>query len=277
MIKYYDGLITDLLGPNYRADPEVQALAYAIRAGTRLLFEYIAKIAIYYNIDGLPENILDFLAVELRALYYDTDFPIDTKRKIIKESFSWFSRAGTAAAVEEFVAAVYGEGDVIEWFDYGDDPFYFKIVTNAILTEDMNSRLSKLIRKVKNVRSHLRTVEVYRTTEKNLYAGAATVLFYKPAAIMDGYNIGRSFALQEYAAAASMGDYRPAAIIDGYEETRSAALQEIPAALAEFNHRPPAIIDGYTKEAETIAQRVFVLNGALNHSKNITITKEGGL
>ena len=37
MISLYNGQPADLLGPNYRRDPEVKALSYAIQQGMQLL------------------------------------------------------------------------------------------------------------------------------------------------------------------------------------------------------------------------------------------------
>ena len=58
MIKYIDGELANLLGPNYRADPEVQALSYAIKQGMLKVLEYRERALVYASIDSLPDNML---------------------------------------------------------------------------------------------------------------------------------------------------------------------------------------------------------------------------
>ena len=40
MISFYDGQIADLLPSNITKDPSVQAVSYAVREGTQLLYKY---------------------------------------------------------------------------------------------------------------------------------------------------------------------------------------------------------------------------------------------
>ena len=122
---------------------------------------------------------MDVLAVETNAMYYDESLPIDTKRSIIRASMSaWYARAGTPAAVEELVQAVFGEGSVVEWYDFTEGeptPGLFDIKTNAPLTEDLLTYFESLIRRVKNERSHLRRVLIIRERRAEPHIAAAAV------------------------------------------------------------------------------------------------------
>ena len=73
----------------------------------------------------------------------------------------------TRAAVEELITSVFGEGRVEEWFDYGGEPFYFKVYTNATFTEDMISKFDNMLEKVKNTRSKLETVVGEKSLREN--------------------------------------------------------------------------------------------------------------
>ena len=53
MISLYDGQITDLLGPNYRQDTEVQCLSHAIREGMRVLLNYKDRALVFADIDHM--------------------------------------------------------------------------------------------------------------------------------------------------------------------------------------------------------------------------------
>ena len=162
MIKLTDGELLDLLPSAMKADIDMVCLSYAIREVTQELLAALEQTRTQSFIEGLPEHILDVLAVETNAMYYDQDLPIETKREIIQASYSaWYARAGTPAAVEELVRAVFGEGEVVEWFDFTEGetiPGTFDILTNAPMTEDIIVQFETLLRRVKNKRSHIRRV-----------------------------------------------------------------------------------------------------------------------
>lgn len=306
MINFYDGEIKDILPGNLMEDPAAQAFSYALREGTRLLNRYTQLCYVYCSIDTAPNDVVDLLAKELRTQYYSDALELDVKRGLVRNTLIWYMTAGTPAAVEELVGIVFGEGEVSEWFEYGGKPYWFKIKTNAILTEDMNTFFSDMIRRVKNTRSHIEAIEIHRTIEQTIYAGACCAPQYRPAAIIDGYSVEREAEQTIYAASASDQQYRPAAIIDGYEETR-AAHGTIHAGTAEASQtrqeavrealmfegkeiytealktgtattqttRPAAIIDGGTQEGVAAAGAIYVGTAISSNIQKTTI-KEGG-
>ena len=306
MINFYDGEIKDILPSNLMEDPAAQAFSYALREGTRLLNRYTQLCYVYCSIDTAPNDVVDLLAKELRTQYYSDALELDVKRGLVRNTLIWYMTAGTPAAVEELVGIVFGEGEVAEWFEYGGKPYWFKIKTNAILTEDMNTFFSDMIRRVKNTRSHIEAIEIHRTIEQTIYAGACCAPQYRPAAIIDGYSVEREAEQTIYAASASDQQYRPAAIIDGYEEAR-AAHGTIHAGTAEASQtrqeavrealmfegkeihaealrtgtaaaqttRPAAIIDGGTQEAAAAAGTIYVGTAISSNIQKTTI-KEGG-
>ena len=306
MINFYDGEIKDILPGNLMEDPAAQAFSYALREGTRLLNRYTQLCYVYCSIETAPNDIVDLLAKELRTQYYSDALELDVKRGLVRNTLIWYMTAGTPAAVEELVGIVFGEGEVAEWFEYGGKPYWFKIKTNAILTEDMNTFFSDMIRRVKNTRSHIEAIEIHRTIEQTIYAGACCAPQYRPAAIIDGYSVDRAAEQTIYTASASDQQYKPAAIIDGYAETR-AAHGTVYAGTAEASQtrqeavrealrfegreihaealrtgtaaaqttRPAAIIDGGTQEAAAAAGTIYVGTAISSNIQKTTI-KEGG-
>lgn len=162
MTEYYDSSIEELMPSFFKKSPEVQAISYAIRAQIRKLCICMIKAQVYVAIDSLDDEILDLLALELGSQYYSEDMDLETKREVIKNTLPWYMKAGTLEAVEELVATVFGTGEVSEWFEYGDEPYYFKITTSATLTDDVADQLLDMIGSVKNTRSHLRKVDIQR-------------------------------------------------------------------------------------------------------------------
>ena len=186
MISYYDGQLTDIMPANITKNPEVKALSYALQQACRLLYQYSQRLYIYSNLDEQPKEVIDLLASELRTQYYRSTLDLDTKRQLVKNTLVWYISAGTPQAVEELVTAVFGEGEVKEWYEYGAKPYWFKIITDAMITEDIIAYFSNMISKVKNTRSHIDAIEVRRTIDNKIYAGACVYQYYKPPAIIDG-------------------------------------------------------------------------------------------
>lgn len=191
MISYYDGQLADILPGNIKKKPEVEALSYALQQACRQIYQYSQRLYIFTNLESQPEEIIDLLASELRTQYYKSDLPLDAKRQLVKNTLIWYMSAGTPKAVEELVATIFGKGKVKEWFEYGDNPFFFKIETDAVITQEMNDFFSVMIQHVKNTRSHLRAIEIDRKTYLKTLTGGASYSWSKPAAILDGYEYTR--------------------------------------------------------------------------------------
>lgn len=185
MINLYDGQITDILPENIKDDVQVQALSHAIGQANQKLMDYAKLSIIDTAINELPDEVLDLLALELRSQYYTQSLDIKVKREIIKNTLVWYTKAGTASAVEEMVNTVFGYGKVTEWFDYNGEPFHFKILTDTVLTEDITDLFSSAINQVKNVRSVLDAIDIVRSSEQTLYAGGEMIQSIKPEAILN--------------------------------------------------------------------------------------------
>lgn len=171
MIKYTESEMLQVMPEPLKYKAEVVALSYAIKRAIGKMIGYAERASVYAAIDKLPEDILDLLAVELRAQYYDEDMDISIKREIVKKTMLWYHRAGTPSAVEELISAVFGEGEISEWFEYGGEPYHFKIKTDAVLSASDMEYFEKIIRNIKNVRSHLEEVQLSREHEGPAYAG----------------------------------------------------------------------------------------------------------
>lgn len=178
MTDFYSGQITDTINNGLRYNPEVRALSFALQQEKQRIIGLANRTRTAAMVDDLPEAVLDLLAVELRAPYYSEDMTIDQKRAVVKNTLLWFRKAGTPAAVEELVAAVFGIGDVVEWPDFTDPPFTpgtFDIVTDARMTPEIVARFLQIIQKVKNTRSHIRRVLTEREGGMEEFVAAGTI------------------------------------------------------------------------------------------------------
>lgn len=168
MIKFKDGQITDLLPPSMAKNVEMQCVSYALQKQVQKIMALADQTRTVAMIDQLPESILDILATELRTPYYQESMGLKTKRNIIKRTLLWHTKAGTPSAVSELIEIVFGEGGVVEWFDYDEPPYTpgtFDIVANAQMTEEIAEYFLTIIRRVKNTRSHIRRILINRAME----------------------------------------------------------------------------------------------------------------
>lgn len=108
-------------------DPKTVALGQAIAKVMESRQDEIDSLRIYTRIDELPEWLLDILARDFAVDWYDRSYTLEEKRKTIKDSFYVHRHRGTKAAVERAISAIYPNPKVLEWFEYGGDPYHFKL------------------------------------------------------------------------------------------------------------------------------------------------------
>lgn len=281
MIKLDESRITDLLPRHVSEDPQVQAFSYAIYMEKKRLMELADKTRTHAYIDQLPEDILDILAVELRAPYYEQGMELEVKRKIIKNTLIWHTKAGTPAAVQELIEAAFGSGRVEEWFDFTEPPFTrgtFDIITSEQMTSGMLQYFFSVVRRVKNTRSHLRRIVVRRELEGEWYVGAAS--FQTPREKIVGQRIVQIGMETEIHAGAAILSAPHIRIVGLHEEkevrlsgaeaagTHSRAIRRlrISGAIPEtqIKSRPIEAVAGHT-----MAMRYTRIAGALDEDSSV--------
>jgi phage tail P2-like protein len=168
-----DVRLLDLIPPNLSNDSQIQAAAQALDIELRAVTEAVRETVLYQRIDVLPEEVMDHLAWQFHVDYYNSNLPINVKRTLVKNSLAWHKTKGTPAAVEELITAVFDEGQVVEWWEYGGDPYMFKVVTfNAQVTNEMAQEFIRALNSIKNARSWLESVEITQTEEMPLFFGS---------------------------------------------------------------------------------------------------------
>lgn len=133
-----------------------------------------SKCLIMYNIDILPESILDEIAVSENIFWYDSQASIAIKRDIIKNADEVFTYLGTAYAVERVVIDYFGDGEVIEWFKYNGTPGHFKVYTSNIeATASLADQFIRAIELIKRRSSKLDEIVVNMVESYNIMNGFA--------------------------------------------------------------------------------------------------------
>lgn len=153
------------------ADKNGYALAKAIEKALHIMCDVIKTgVEIEKNVEKMPEWRLDEMAWELNALWYDYSESLEVKRQQIAGAMTFYDRLGTPYAVLSAVKAVYGDGMLSEWFEYGGDPYHFKVfTTNSTALTENKSKFLALLSAVKSLRSVLDSVTYYGAEGKGEY------------------------------------------------------------------------------------------------------------
>lgn len=153
--------LLELLPPNLRKDPDMIAASAAADKEFQTLVGKIRNVMTFADIDNASSDVVNHLARELRVTWYDPSAPLAVRRELVKNSIIVHMTLGTPYAVELVIKDYFGSGVVQEWFEYGGDPFHFKVVSeNSDITRGQEQRFLQALAKVKNLRSVLDEVVI---------------------------------------------------------------------------------------------------------------------
>lgn len=177
MIDLQTVQLIDLVPSNLRNDPKVIAAAAAIDQQMQAVTQLIPDVSILHRINELPEEWLDEMARQFHVDFYDPELPLSQRRQLVANSMAWHRRKGTPSAVEELIATIFGDGIVEEWFDYGGDPYFFRVVTsNFSATTEHAERFLRAVNSVKNTRSWLDNVLIRLVEDTPVYFGTGVYI-----------------------------------------------------------------------------------------------------
>ena len=112
--------------------------------------EDIALTSFYTNIDVLPEAVLDAMADGMGLSWWDTDYGLEAKRKLMKKAGAIQKREGTHWAVEEVLKAVVDESAKVHyWYDDMTIPKMRFMVTFSPEVEISEEEIKKIVERVR--------------------------------------------------------------------------------------------------------------------------------
>ena len=154
----YDVDLDQTLPPALTRDPRMVALGKALAKQHQKTAHLIRENAgIFYQIEELDELMLDILATDLHVDWYDYNADLDEKRQLIKNSIAIHRMAGTPAGLRLAVESTHNEIELEEWFQYGGEPYFFRVGINIVdpAKEINQARILNIVRTYKPVRAHL--------------------------------------------------------------------------------------------------------------------------
>lgn len=206
MIDLYSGELRDLLPPYFKYQPDIAAYSVALKVGADYAQEYAKRTALLADIDMLPEYLLDYMAIELDAQYYDSTEDITIKRQYIKNAIYWKIKAGTTEAVEELIRTTFGEASITIWKEFDGDPGTFRVETNAEVTKEIYEKFTQLIESTKTESAHMTDLAIRRDLQMGIGIAAASA-FSQDEHLTNDINVDNPDQAYIYAANAAIYDF----------------------------------------------------------------------
>lgn len=155
-------------------DPELQAISCGID-----------QTAILSRIDDLPEQLLDALAWQWHADFYDLAPNLTMKREHVKKALMLHMKKGTAWAIIEGLKQLDIEAEFVPWWISGEEPYTFRL--RAIIGGEFyksagkDALIKNIVRAVeenKSARSLMTRLETVLRDKQSmtLHIGSATLL-----------------------------------------------------------------------------------------------------
>ena len=149
-----------------RGDASTEALAAATAEALTDRLTELDRLRIISNIDNLEEALLAILARDFKVDWWDPNYSLEEKRRTLKDSWRVHKLLGTKAAVETAIRAVYPKTTVEEWFQYGGEPYHFRLAVNATNGPGDAAKRRQVLSRVdfyKSLRSHCDGVKYFMT------------------------------------------------------------------------------------------------------------------
>ena len=165
-----------------RENPSIAALGDVTMEALAKRPAEISRLSIYPRIDELPEKLLDILAYDFKVDWWDPNFTLEEKRRVFKDSWYVHQHMGTKAAVETAIRAIYPGTKVLEWWEYGGEPYHFRLdinITNDHIDSDKQRRVLERLNFYKNLRSHNDGVTYFVAAAPAIARAASSVTGFK--------------------------------------------------------------------------------------------------
>ena len=171
-------MLREIAPLNLLADENIKVLIEAIEQQFEEVKNQIPNVLIYSRIDSLSEEVLNLLAWQFHIEGWELANSIEEKRNLIRNAIQLHKYKGTKYALKKVLETLNLQGDIQEWFEYGGEPYKFKVDINlaykSINTETVE-KLRRLINEYKNERSWLDSLNIYLTSNLNQYQTTAVL------------------------------------------------------------------------------------------------------
>lgn len=137
------------------SDKNGYAMAKAIEKAMMIFCQTVQDgVDVVQDVEKMPEWRLDEMAWEMGCLY-DYNADVESKRVWVRDAVPLFASYGTADALYKVLEGYFDEVEVEENWQYGGQPYHFRITVSGQWTDDNEQWAWNAIAATKNVRSIL--------------------------------------------------------------------------------------------------------------------------
>ena len=181
-IDIYSLKLEDIIPQNLLIDDNIKAIAQALNPELSLTASSSNDTLIIPRINELPENLLDILASQFHADFYDLAHDLESKRDFVENSLLWHMKKGTSWAIIKALSMIGVEGKFIAWWQDNSEPYSFKIKANVTGDFYKTSGRDKLISSIrravnesKSARSYFAGLETEINLNENILIHAGLI------------------------------------------------------------------------------------------------------
>ncbi len=179
-------------------DPTTQAMCAALDGELKKTVEGLYNILIYQSLNSLGDTpfahqLVDELAWQFHCDYYDATADIETKKAVVKQSIKIHQKKGTPQAVIDLMETAFPSNThLYEWYQYGGEPYHFKIVTSSLNGVKLK-QFNDALKSVKNARSYCDGVQMFDAIESAIVSRSennSTLNYTMLVGCFEGYAFG---------------------------------------------------------------------------------------
>ena len=136
-------------------------------------------------------RLLPYLAQCWQVLYWDESWSEAEKGRFVRDAREVHRHIGTPYALTKMFEALDIGATVVEWYEYGGEPYHFNIdfaLRNKEITYEMTEKLRKYVDVYKNVRTVLNELTLsYMQSQRQGFASGGVGEVFINSQMLEGY------------------------------------------------------------------------------------------
>lgn len=123
------------------------------------------RLNVLINIDSVPDQFLNYLAIQHSVDYWRDDWSPSLKRSVLKQSFARHKIKGTPAAIKKALEPFGYMPTLVEWWQTNPQgrpgTFYLELdLTGKALSEEVYKEVNRLVEENKPASRHLSNLQI---------------------------------------------------------------------------------------------------------------------
>lgn len=152
-MNIFNADLTKLVSQSFLEDEKAKQICEVINTELQSLMANVHFAESAYDVDNATEAVLEHIAWQLNSELFFLGSTLAEKKRLVKEAIKLHRKKGTKYAVEKSIQMIIPNAKVEEWFEYGGNPYYFKV--NNVESRSLREILViiSLINTMKSLRS----------------------------------------------------------------------------------------------------------------------------